>query len=50
MSDYQASKELARKTEIVMLEQDCDYMCAQAIVLKRHPELLKQYTQEIIGE
>lgn len=53
MSDYQqgleASKEIARKAEIKMLELDCDYMRAQSLVLAENPELLKAYTQEIVG-
>jgi len=54
MSEYRqgldASKEIARKSEILMLERDLDYITAQKLVLKKHPELLKAYCLEVIDE
>ena len=51
MTEYQqgleASKEIARLSEIEMLERDLSYMDAQALILKKNPELLRQYCLEI---
>ena len=44
----QASAQIAQKAELIMLERNLDYVTAQQIVFKRHPELLKQYTAGII--
>ena len=52
MTDHQismqASAEIAKKAELIMLERNLDYITAQRIVFKKHPELLKQYTVGII--
>ena len=49
MNNHQkkASAEISRLSEIVQLYQNVSYMKAQGIVLRKHPELLKQYIQEI---
>ena len=44
----QASREIARLSEIEMLEKDLSYMDAQALILKKNPELLKAYCLEIV--
>lgn len=52
MTDHQismqASATIAQKAELIMLERNLDYITAQQIVFKRHPELLKAYTAGII--
>jgi hypothetical protein len=45
----QASAEIARLSEIEMLENDLTYEVAQKLVLAKNPELLKAYCAEIIG-
>ena len=48
MAKYkEASREIARLSEIIMLEQDVDFITAQAIVLRKDPELFKLYIEEI---
>jgi len=47
-ASMQASAQIAKKAELIMLERNLDYITAQQIVFKRHPELLKQYTAGII--
>ena len=53
MSEYKkvpVSKEIARRSEIIMLEQNVGFMEAQKIVFRNHPELLQLYEKEITGE
>lgn len=51
MSEYQqglqASREIARLSEIEMLEKNLDYQTAQKLNFKKNPELLRQYCIEI---
>ncbi len=53
MSEYKkvpVSREISRLSEIEMLNENVDYMTAQTAVLRRNPELLKQYEKEVSGE
>ena len=44
---FEVSKEIARKAEVVMLYENCDFMCALSVILRKHPDLLKRYVQDI---
>jgi len=45
-----ASQEVARLSEIKMLELNIDFVEAQKIVFKENSGLLKEFTEEITGE
>jgi len=47
---FPVSKEIARRSEIIMLEQNVDFIEAQKIVFRNQPKLLKQYEKEVLGE
>ena len=43
----EVSKEIARRSEIVMLELNISFMRALGIILKRYPKLFKEYIKEV---
>jgi len=43
----EASREVARLSEIEMLEKNLDYQTAQKLIFQKNPELLRQYCIEI---
>ncbi len=46
----QISREIARRSEIIMLYENCSFMEAMTRLLKKNLDLLEEFVKEITGE